>query len=90
MPAIPAAATFFTVYETAKRSAARGLNCESSAAVPCILAAALAEGFSCFVRVPFEQLKMRMQVGGDGEGKRGMEGGERCGGWEGDEEGEGE
>ena len=62
MPAIPAAATFFTVYESAKRSAARTLDADPASPVPCIFAAAVAESFSCVVRVPFEQLKMRMQV----------------------------
>jgi len=62
MPAIPAAATFFTVYESAKRSAARTLDADPASPVPCIFAAAVAESFSCVVRVPFEQLKMRMQA----------------------------
>jgi len=53
---------FLFLLEAAKRSTAKALNTDSSAALPCVVAAALAEAFSCVVRVPFEQLKMRMQV----------------------------
>ena len=62
MPAIPAAATFFTVYEATKHRTARLTGADPSDTLPSAIAAALAESFSCVVRVPFEQLKMRMQV----------------------------
>mmetsp|Transcript_51528 Transcript_51528/g.118368 ORF Transcript_51528/g.118368 Transcript_51528/m.118368 type:complete len:615 (-) Transcript_51528:176-2020(-) len=62
VPAVPAAAAFFLAYETAKHSMRQQAWIDDKAMLPYFLAAGLAEGTSCIVRVPFEQLKMRLQA----------------------------
>ena len=64
-PAVPAAASFFVTYESVKSSeVARGALGENTAALSSV-SALVAEAVSCVVRVPAEQLKMRLQATSD-------------------------
>ena len=59
LPAIPAASVFFVTYESVK---ARVVDDEGGSSLGYFIAAGVAEGASCLVRVPAEFLKMKLQV----------------------------
>ena len=61
MPAVPAAASFFATYEAIKGDANLRSALGDGAALSSV-AALGGESVSCVVRVPAEQLKMRMQA----------------------------
>jgi len=72
LPAIPASAAFFMAYETLKLSfeqnrlfSPAGADGVPNAAACSCVAAGVAEGFVCLLRVPAESLKMRLQAGQD-------------------------
>ena len=62
MPTVPAASVFFCTYEVVKESMVKYWNFDAVSTIPWIVAAGIAEAMSCVVRVPFEQLKMRLQA----------------------------
>lgn len=61
----PAAATFWTTYETAKRGLEAHVSIEQTMLLPLIhmTAASIAEIAVCMVRNPFEVVKQQMQAG---------------------------
>ena len=61
VPAVPAAASFFATYEAIKGDALARRALGDGAALSSV-AALVAEAVSCVVRVPAEQLKMRLQA----------------------------
>eukprot|EP00927_Polykrikos_kofoidii_P037382 TRINITY_DN3152_c0_g1_i1.p1 TRINITY_DN3152_c0_g1~~TRINITY_DN3152_c0_g1_i1.p1 ORF type:complete len:686 (-),score=68.69 TRINITY_DN3152_c0_g1_i1:162-2219(-) len=72
LPAIPASAVFFTAYETLKKGLEQNRlfrpraddGVPNALACSCV-AAGVAEGFACLLRVPAESMKMRLQAGQD-------------------------